>query len=124
MSKQAVHSDAAPAALGPYSQAIISGGLVFCSGQTGLDTAGNLAEGLAAQTEQCLQNLSAVLAAAGSSLEKAVKCTVFLTDMNDFATVNGIYDKYFPAPYPARSCVQVCALPKGGLVEIEAIAAL
>ena len=124
MSKQAVHSDSAPAALGPYSQGIIAGSLVFCSGQTGLDATGNLAAGLAAQAEQCLKNIAAVLAAAGSSPEKVVKCTVFLTDMNDFAVVNEIYGKFFPAPYPARSCVQVSALPKGGVVEIEAIALL
>lgn len=124
MSKQAIHTKLAPAALGPYSQAIISGNLVFCSGQTGLDAEGNLAEGLAAQAEQCLKNIAAVLAEAGSSLEKVVKCTVFLVDMKDFATVNEIYGKYFPAPYPARSCVQVCALPKNGLVEIEAIGEL
>jgi 2-iminobutanoate/2-iminopropanoate deaminase len=124
MSKQAVHTNLAPAALGPYSQGIIIGNLVFCSGQTGLDAGGNLAEDLAAQAEQCLQNLSAVLAEAGSNMEKVVKCTVFLTDMNDFAVVNEIYSRFFTAPYPARSCVQVCALPKGGVVEIEAIAAL
>jgi 2-iminobutanoate/2-iminopropanoate deaminase len=114
----------APATLRPYSQGIISGNLVFCSGQTGLDAQGNLAEGLAAQAELCLKNLAAVLTTAGSSPEKVLKCTVFLTDMNDFAVVNEIYGKFFPAPYPARSCVQVCALPKGGLVEIEAIAEL
>ena len=124
MNKKAVHTNLAPAALGPYSQGIIVGNLIFCSGQTGLDADGNLAEGLAAQTEQCLKNISAVLSVSGSSLEKVVKCTVFLTDMNDFAIVNEIYGKYFSIPYPARSCVQVCALPKGGLVEIEAIAAL
>jgi len=124
MSKQAVHTKLAPAALGPYSQGIIIGNLVFCSGQTGIDAQGNLAEGLAAQAEQCLKNLSAVLAKAGSGLEKVVKCTVFLTDMNDFAVVNEIYGRYFTAPCPARSCVQVCALPKGGVVEIEAVAEL
>jgi 2-iminobutanoate/2-iminopropanoate deaminase len=124
MSKQAIHTDLAPAALGPYSQGVISGGLIFCSGQIGLDAQGNLAEGLNAQARQCLKNLSGVLAGAGSNLEKVLKCTVFLTDMNDFAAVNEIYGQYFSAPYPARSCVQVCALPKGSLVEIEAIATL
>ena len=124
MNKQALHSDLAPAALGPYSQGIISGNLVFCSGQTGLNAQGELAAGVTAQAQQCLKNIAAVLTAAGSGLEKVVKCTVFLTDMNDFAAVNEIYSQFFAAPYPARSCVQVCALPKGGLVEIEAIAAL
>ena len=124
MNKQVVHTKLAPAALGPYSQGIICDNLIFCSGQTGLDADGNLVEGLVAQTEQCLKNISAVLTESGSSLNKVVKCTVFLTDMNDFAMVNEIYAKYFSAPYPARSCVQVCTLPKGGLVEIEAIAAL
>ena len=122
MNKKAIHTLNAPAALGPYSQAVTCGNLVFCSGQVGLDAQGNMAEGLAAQAEQCLKNLCAVLREAGSGPEKALKCTVFLTDMNDFATVNEIYGQYFPAPCPARSCVQVCALPKGGLVEVEAIA--
>lgn len=124
MLKQPVHSNKAPAALGPYSRGIITGNLIFCSGQTGINEDGILMEGLTAQTEQCIKNISAVLSEAGSSLEKVVKCTVFLTDMNDFATVNEIYGKYFPAPYPARSCVQVSALPKNGLVEIEAIATI
>ncbi|MCL1975750.1 MAG: RidA family protein [Firmicutes bacterium] len=122
MSKQVIHTTQAPAALGPYSQAICCGNLVFCSGQVGLNSAGVLAQGLTAQTEQCLNNMQAVLQEAGSSMEKVVKCTIFLTDMNDFAAVNEIYGQFFPSPYPARSCIQVCALPKGGLVEIEAIA--
>ncbi len=120
-----VSSSNAPAAVGPYSQAQIANGLVFCSGQLGLDpVSGVLREGLEAQCEQAFMNLQAVLEAAGSGLGKCVKTTVFLVDMNDFAVVNGIYAKYFRDPFPARSCVQVAALPKGALVECEAIAEL
>ena len=122
--KQAVLAEKAPAALGPYSAAITSGGLVFCSGQTPIEPAtGELVEGdVAAQTRQVLANLSAVLEAAGLPLDSIVKTTVFLTDMADFAAMNAVYAEFFSAPYPARSTVQVAGLPKAANVEIEAIA--
>lgn len=113
----------APAAIGPYSQAIACGGVVFTSGQIPINPkSGNIeAEGIIAQTEQVMQNLGAVLAAAGSSFEKAIKTTCFLSDMNDFADFNRVYAKYF-TENPARSCVAVKELPKGALVEVEVIA--
>lgn len=115
----------APAAIGPYSQAIRTGDLLFASGQLGLDPAtGNLVDGIEAQTRQALANLQAVLAAAGGSVANVVKTTIFLADMADFATVNAIYGEVFRHEPPARSTVQVAALPKGGLVEIEVIARL
>jgi 2-iminobutanoate/2-iminopropanoate deaminase len=121
--KQIISSPAAPAALGPYSQAVRAGDFVFCSGQTGLDPAtGVLREGVAAQAEQVLDNLAAVLAAAGVSFADVVKTTIFLTDMGDFQTVNALYAKRFSGGLPARSTVQVAALPKSGAVEIEMIA--
>ena len=121
--RQAVSSSSAPAAIGPYSQAIVAGGTVYCSGQIGLDPAtGELADGLEAQAERALRNLSAVLDAAGVTLADVVKTTIFLTDMGDFAAVNAIYATAMPDPPPARSTVAVAALPKGALVEIEAIA--
>ena len=123
MTRQAIHTDGAPAALGPYSQAIRSGELVFCSGQLGLDPAsGELADGVEAQAERSLRNLASVLEAAGLSFEDVVKTTIFLADVNDFAAVNAVYGRFMPDPPPARSTVGVAALPKGGLVEIEAIA--
>ena len=123
MTAELVSTSNAPAAIGPYSQAQVVGGFVFTSGQIGLDpVTGTLREGLEAQCEQVFQNLSAVLAAAGSGIEKSVKTTLFITDMQNFAIVNGIYEKYFTEPYPARSCVEVSALPKGALVECELIA--
>lgn len=123
--KESVTSAAAPAALGPYSQAIKSGNYLFCSGQMGLDPAtGELLEGVGPQTRQTLANLKAVLEAAGTSFGKVVKTTIFLTNMGDFATVNEIYGALFDSAPPARSTVQVAALPKGGLVEIEMIAEL
>ena len=115
----------APAALGPYSQAVDTGSTVYCSGQLGLDPAtGNLAEGVQAQTHQALKNLQAVLNAAGLSLDNVVKTTVFVQDLADFGTVNEIYGTYFHGGFPARSCVQIAALPKNALVEIECIAVL
>ena len=115
----------APAAIGPYSQAQIVNGLVITSGQIGIDPAtGALCEGLEAQCEQVFKNVAAVLDAAGSSIAKSVKTTVFITDMGAFGTVNGIYAKYFTEPFPARSCVEVSKLPKGALVECEVIAEL
>lgn len=115
----------APAAIGPYSQAQIVGNLVYTSGQIGLDPAtGILAEGIEAQAHQVFKNLTALLEAAGSSMSKVVKTTVFIKDMNDFGTVNGIYAQYFTEPFPARSCVEVARLPKDCLVECEVIAEL
>lgn len=113
----------APAALGPYSQAVDTGSTVYCSGQLGLDPAtGNLADGVQAQTHQALKNLQAVLNKAGLSLDNVVKTTVFVQDLADFGTVNEIYGAYFHGGFPARSCVQIAALPKNALVEIECIA--
>jgi 2-iminobutanoate/2-iminopropanoate deaminase len=118
-----VMTNAAPAAIGPYSQAIQAGGLVFTAGQLGLDpTSGELAEGVAAQTDRALRNLSAILDAAGTSLERVVKTTIFLADMADYAAVNEVYASHFSTPYPARSTVAVKTLPKDALVEVEAVA--
>jgi 2-iminobutanoate/2-iminopropanoate deaminase len=121
--REVIKTSAAPAALGPYSQGIRAGDFVFASGQLGLDPAtGNLREGVAAQAEQAMDNLTAVLKTAGASLADVVKTTIFLADMADFQTVNTIYGARFSEAPPARSTVQVAALPKGGLVEIEMIA--
>jgi 2-iminobutanoate/2-iminopropanoate deaminase len=126
MKKQVVIADHAPKAIGPYSAAIKTDKLVFTAGQLGIDPfSGAFVEGgIEAQTRQALRNLQAVLEAAGSSLEKVIKTTVFLQDMNDFTAMNGIYGEFFTADYPARSAVQVARLPKDGLVEIEAVALL
>jgi 2-iminobutanoate/2-iminopropanoate deaminase len=126
MSRIAISTAHAPAAIGPYSQAIRSDGLLFCSGQLGLDPAtGDLVAGdVAAQAGQALRNLSAVLETAGLTFADVVKTTIFLADIADFATVNGVYGRFVTDPPPARSTVAVAALPKGGLVEIEAIARL
>jgi 2-iminobutanoate/2-iminopropanoate deaminase len=126
MTKRRLETDGAPRALGPYSQAIAANGFVFCAGQVGLDPAtGELVEGgIEAQTERALKNLSAVLDAAGLSLADVVKTTCFLADIGDFAAFNEVYARHFPDPYPARSTFAVKALPKGALVEVEAIAAL
>ena len=120
-----VNTENAPGAIGPYSQAIISGGFVFTSGQIPIDPAtGNVeAATIEAQTEQVCKNLQAVLTAAGTSLEKAVKTTCFLSDMDNFAAFNGVYSRYFTAK-PARSCVAVKTLPKNVLVEVEVVAEL
>ena len=122
--RERVHTDGAPAAIGPYSQAIVSGGFVFTAGQIGLDPAsGEFVEGgVAEQAERALRNLSAVLEAAGSTMKDVVKTTLYLADMGDFVTVNEIYAGYFYEPFPARSAVQAAKLPKGALVEIDAIA--
>ena len=115
----------APAAIGPYSQAQIVNGLVYTSGQIGIDPAvGALVEGLDAQANQVFKNLSQLLKAAGSDMSKVIKTTVFIKDMNDFGKVNEIYAKYFTEPFPARSCVEVARLPKDALVECEVIAEL
>jgi len=124
--KQAVQSDSAPKALGPYSQAIVAGGMVYCAGQIPIDPAsGNVvAGGVGEQTQQVLKNLRAVLKAAGSDLDRAVKTTVFLKNMNDFAAMNEVYGRpeYFGASPPARSTVEVARLPRDVLVEIELVA--
>ena len=113
----------APAAVGPYCHAKLAGNTLYTSGQLGLSPAtGELPQGVEAQAAQALDNLKAVLEAAGMSCADVVKTTVFLADMKDFAAINSIYAKYFPGDAPARSCVQVAALPKGGLFEIEAVA--
>ena len=122
--RTAVQTSAAPAAIGPYSQAIRSGDLVITAGQVGIDPgSGEIVEGGAAdQTERALRNLTAILDAAGTSPERVIKTTIFLADMADFATVNEVYARHFSPPFPARSTVAVAGLPKGALVEIEAIA--
>jgi 2-iminobutanoate/2-iminopropanoate deaminase len=125
-SKKAVQSDAAPKALGPYSQAIVAGGMVYCAGQIPLDPAtGNIVSGgIAEQTHQVLKNLRAVLKAAGSDLDRAVKTTVFLKSMDSFVAMNEVYGRpeYFGANPPARSTVEVARLPRDVLVEIEVVA--
>lgn len=125
MPRTVVTTDAAPAAIGPYSQAVRVGDLLFTSGQIPLDAAGDLVDGdVLAQARQVLDNLAAVLAAGGSGLEHVVKCTVFLADMNDFASVNELYGTYFGSEPPARSAVQVARLPRDVRIEIEAIASV
>ena len=123
MTRQAISTGNAPAALAAYSQAIRSGDMVFCAGQLGIDPAtGELADGIEAQAERALKNLAAVLDAAGMSFDDVVKTTCFLADINDFNAFNGVYIRFMPDPPPARSTFQVGALPRGALVEIEAIA--
>jgi 2-iminobutanoate/2-iminopropanoate deaminase len=124
MTRQAISTGGAPTAIGPYSQAIRSGDMVFCSGQLGLDPAtGELVDGgVDAQAERALRNIQTVLDAAGLGFDDVVKTTIFLADIADFAAVNAVYARFMPDPPPARSTVQVAALPKSGLVEIEAIA--
>ena len=118
-----IHTESAPAAIGPYSQAIEANGLVYTSGQIALNpqTGALAGDSIEAQTEQAIQNLKAVLEAAGSGLKSVVKTTCFLQRMSDFAAFNAVYGQYFTGK-PARSCVEVAALPKGALVEIEAVA--
>ncbi|MCS6970349.1 MAG: RidA family protein [Planctomycetota bacterium] len=124
--RRAIFTAHAPAAIGPYSQAVVCGDLLWCSGQLGVDPAtGQLVEGdAAAQAEQCLRNLAAICEAAGASLQQAVRCTVYLTDIADFAAVNAVYARWFSEPYPARATVQVAALPRGARIEIDAVVAL
>jgi 2-iminobutanoate/2-iminopropanoate deaminase len=120
-----VSTDSAPAALGPYSQAIIANGFVFCSGTAGIDPAtGAVAEGIEAQAEQALRNLDAILAAAGASLATLVKTTIFYQNVDDFAAINAIYARYMPEPPPARSAPANVNLPRGLLISIDAIAVL
>ena len=121
--RNVIQTQHAPAAIGPYSQAIQAGNFLFASGQLGLDPqSGKLQEGVEAQARQALTNIQAVLQAAGSSIDRVVKTTIFLAEMGDFAKVNAIYGELFQHEPPARSTVQVAALPLGGLVEIEVIA--
>ena len=122
--KVVIHTDAAPAAIGPYSQAVKTGNLVFCSGQIALvpGTTELVQQDVAAETRQVMKNLAAVLEAAGASLEGVLKTTIFLTDLGDFAVVNEVYGSFFGATPPARATIQVAALPLGSRVEIEAVA--
>lgn len=121
---QIIQSTQAPPAVGPYSQAVRVGQFLFVSGQLGLTVQGDFAgEDVVAQARQSLENIKAILTAAGMDLSKVVKTTIFLTDLNDFSQVNGIYQEYFSEPYPARACVQVARLPRDGKVEMEVIAA-
>lgn len=118
-----VSTEKAPAAIGPYSQAIISGGLVYTSGQIPIiPETGELAAGLEAQANQVFKNLTELLKAAGSDISKVIKTTVFIKHMDDFAAINAIYAQYFTQPFPARSCVEVARLPKDVLLECEVIA--
>ena len=125
MTRQAIQTPAAPAAIGPYSQAIRAGGTLYMSGQIGLDPAtGQLVEGLEAQTHQVLRNMRAVAQAAGATLDDVAKLSILLADLADFAKVNEIMATYFKAPYPARSTYQVAGLPRGGRIEVEGIVVL
>jgi len=121
--KQIISTPKAPQAIGPYSQAIKSGNLIFCAAQIAMKPDGTMVEGgITEETKQVMENIKAVLEEASSSLEKIVKTTIYLQDINDFQTVNEIYGSYFPNNPPARATVEVAALPKGAKVEIEAIA--
>jgi 2-iminobutanoate/2-iminopropanoate deaminase len=125
MTRHAVSSDQAPAALGPYSQAIVANGLVFCSGTAGIDPAtGVIPDGIEAQTEQALANLAAILEAAGASMGDLVKTTIFYADVSDFAKLNEVYARHMPDPPPARSAPANVKLPRGLLISIEAIAVI
>ena len=122
MSRDAVMTDEAPAAIGPYSQAIRAGTLLFVSGQIPLDPAGELIPGpIVDQARQALDNLAAVVRAGGSDLGRVIKLTVYLTDLSDFAAVNAVMSEYFEPPYPARAVVGVAALPRGAMIEIDAV---
>ncbi|GAB4368725.1 MAG: RidA family protein [Spirochaetales bacterium] len=124
MKKQVIHTDKAPKAIGPYSQAVRFGHLLFVSGQLGIDPAsGNLVNGgFEAEARQVLANIQAILESQKSGMDRILKTTVFLTDMEDFAVLNGIYGTFIPEPYPARTTIQVAALPKGARIEMEVIA--
>ena len=122
MAKEIIATTNAPGAVGPYVQAVKVNGMVYCSGQLGIDPAvGKMPEGVEAQAHCSMKNMGAILKEAGSDYSKIVKTTIFLADMNDFAKVNEIYAKYFTGDCPARSCVEVARLPKDVLIEIEAI---
>lgn len=121
--KNVIRTDKAPAAIGPYSQAIEVNNMVFTSGVIPVDPAtGNIPEGSQAQAEQAFKNLSNLLESAGTSTANVIKTTVFIKEMNDFGAINEVYAKYFPEPYPSRSCVEVARLPKDVMLEVEAIA--
>ncbi|SES18362.1 RidA family protein [Salipaludibacillus aurantiacus] len=123
MSKQPIQTTEAPSAIGPYSQAVRTGDVIYTSGQIGLDPAsGEMAEGLEKQAHQVMKNVKAVLAAADCEMNDVVKAMIFMQNMDDFVTVNEIYASYFEEPYPARSAVEVSRMPKGALVEVEVIA--
>ncbi|HBX42858.1 MAG TPA: reactive intermediate/imine deaminase [Deltaproteobacteria bacterium] len=124
--RQTVRTENAPAAIGPYSQAVVSGGFLFCSGQIPLDPAtGKMVEGgIEEQTERVLRNLAAVLESGGGSLRSVVKTTVYLVDLSDFRAMNEVYGRFFPENPPARATVQVAKLPAGALVEIDAVASI
>ena len=122
MSKRAIHTPAAPEAVGPYSQAIVANGLIFVSGQLPIDREGKLLTEIRTATAQCLDNIRAILEAAGAGLEDLVKVTIYVTDLADFAAINEVYAGYFTKEPPARAFVQVVALPKGAPIEIEGIA--
>ena len=125
MSRHAVATEHAPPAIGPYSQAIVANGFVFCSGTAGMDpVTGALAEGIEAQTEQALQNLEAILTEAGTAMDNLVKTTIFYSRVDDFTTINTIYARYMPDPPPARSAPANVILPRGILISIDAIATL
>ena len=125
MTRKAISTDAAPAALGPYSQAIVAGNLVFCSGTAGIDPAtGSPGDGIEAQTELALRNLEAILTAAGAALSTLVKSTIFYANVEDFATINAVYARFMPDPPPARSAPANVALPRGLLISIDAVAVL
>ena len=120
-----IKTDKAPAAIGPYSQAIVSGNTVYCSGQIPINPeTGDIPEGVSAQAHQVFKNIKNLIEAAGSSIDNVVKTTVFIKDMNDFAKINEIYAEYFTEPYPARSCVEVARLPKDVSLEVETIVEL
>lgn len=120
-----IKTNNAPAAIGPYSQAIVSGNTVFCSGQIPINPEnGEIPEGVQAQTHQVFRNIKNLLEAAGSSIDKTIKTSVFIKNMDDFAEINAIYAEYFTEPFPARSCVEVARLPKDVLLEAEVIAEL
>jgi len=125
MERRQISTDGAPPALGPYSQAVVAGDFVFCSGTVGIDPdTGAAAAGIAEQTEQALLNLAAILAAAGSSMGQLVKTTIFYANVDDFATINEVYSRHMPDPPPARSAPANVALPRSLLISIDAIAAL
>ena len=125
MNKTVIHTDSAPKEIGPYVQAVSTGTMLYTSGQLGIDVAsGKMADGVEMQAHASMKNLGAILRESGADYANIVKTTIFLQDLGDFAVVNGIYESYFDGNFPARSCVQVAKLPLGGLVEIEAVAAL
>lgn len=126
MDRQQIAASGAPGALGPYSQALHAGNLLFCSGQIGLDpvTGSLVGEDIQAQTRRAMDNLSAIMAEAGTSWDHVVRTTIYLTDLDDFSVVNAAYAAYLSSPFPARTTVQVAALPKGARVEIDAIAVM